>query len=94
MSICWNGFSLTNKKAFVTSGKAFHASQTLFLPLPLKEEVASHPEKAWNTGNECAFCTNFIVDSVDTVEGEVLTHAQCYPQIEIRADLTNFVKFS
>ena len=45
----------------------------------------------------CFFCTNFIVDSVDTVdtvEGEVLTHAQCYPQIEVRADLTNFVKFS
>ena len=73
MSICWNGFSLLNKKAFVTSGKAFHASQALFLPLPLKEEVVSHPEKAWNTGNDCAFfCTNFIVDSVDTVEGEVL----------------------
>ena len=55
MSMCSNGFSLINKKAFVTSGKAFYASQTLFLPLPLKEEVVSHPEKVWNTGNDCAF---------------------------------------
>jgi hypothetical protein len=34
----------------VTFGYAFHASNAVFLPLPLKDEVVSHPVKEWNKG--------------------------------------------
>ena len=35
-------------------GYAFHACHTLFFPLPKNEDVASHPENAWNIGNALA----------------------------------------
>ena len=44
MSTALKGFSAINKKALVTTGKDFHASLTLLLPFPWKEEMVSHPE--------------------------------------------------
>lgn len=40
------------KKASLTSGKEFQASHADFFVFPKKEDVLSHPVKAWNGGKE------------------------------------------
>ena len=49
-SIYSKGCSARNRKASVTSGNAFHASQNDFLPSPRNWEVVSQPENAWYIG--------------------------------------------
>jgi len=38
-----------SKNAFVTCGKLVHVSQADFLPVPAKDDIVSHPVKAWKT---------------------------------------------
>lgn len=48
-AICWElivrlvGSSVRVTRVFVTPGKAFHAFHAVFLPMPNKDEVISHP---------------------------------------------------
>jgi len=50
-----SGMKITGRemsvKARVTSGYASQVSQTVFLPLPLKDDTVSQPVKAWNPGS-------------------------------------------
>ena len=36
------------------SGNRCHTSHAVFFPMPLKEEVVSHPVKLWNRGRQVA----------------------------------------
>ena len=57
------GVMLNSLNAIVTSGYLSHVSHVVTLPLPVNEDVWSHPVRAWNTGSPLALSGPRIVTS-------------------------------
>ena len=49
-SLMTSGNKVRDSSVDVSSGNTPHTSHAVFLPLPAKKEIVSHPVSAWNMG--------------------------------------------